>query len=148
MEGGRQSARVCGETLSDSWGPATPPPHAADRAGAAHNAHTHKKKPVERPALQRPGCHVWRWPGAAWCAHRTPSVNRSHLQVHFTVQKQSLVFTIVWDGACVSQRQQHVQHGDSIRELVQTVDVLVDGAQQLTYHPARREVNPERLGQT
>lgn len=52
----------------------------------------------------------------------------------------SVVLTIVWDGACICKWKQHIQHGYSIRELVKAVDVLVDGAQQLTYHPVWRQV--------
>ncbi len=55
--------------------------------------------------------------------------------------QQWLIPTIVWDGARIGQWEQHVQHGYSIRELVQAMNVLVDSSQQLTYHPVWRQVS-------
>lgn len=124
MEGGKQSARVYRETRSDSWGPVLTT-HVAD---AAHDLHM-KKKNWGQQSCQLSGaisgCHVWRWLDA----DSTSPVWQLHS-----------ILTVVWERARICKREQHVQHGYGIGEFVKAVDVLVDCAEQLTYHPAERQV--------
>lgn len=107
---------------------------------------THTKRTEDIRAatsVELSGFNVWRWLGAAYCVYSTPLDNRSHfINVNLTVQQtrkqQWLIFTIVWDSACICKWEQHVQHGYSIRQLVKAVNMLMDSVKQLTYHPVGR----------
>lgn len=45
--------------------------------------------------------------------------------------------TVLRNCTGISQRQQHVQHGHSIRQLVQAMNVIMHNSQQLRHHATK-----------
>lgn len=118
MEGGRRSAHVYGDTLSDSWWPALTT-HVANWPGTAHDPYKKKRKKKRRKASRVAGSlrqvlAVISVMTLAGCCLMSIQHSLKHNQNPLRlfrrfdwheIGQQWLILTIVWDGACVCQRQ-------------------------------------------